>query len=177
MASSARAMPALTRNPRLKDVSRIPRPMVSCLGEMSLQQGPEPISGCSAWGISQPMLKHKQEPPQQQLGGIKDRNYLLGWAAAVSFSPPARRRGGVRDGASCTPQRDNAVMGATTAMLEGQPGFAQAWLYGKKTDAPLPQHEDAWRHQEGTRRSWCCPTVFKGAFHPCSLQEQGGQSK
>lgn len=38
----------------------------------------------------------------------------------------------MRDGASCTPQRDRVMMGATTPMLEGQPGFAQAWLYGKK---------------------------------------------
>lgn len=112
--------------------------------------------------ISQPMLKLKQEPPQQQLGGIEHRKYLLGWATAISFSPPAKRRGGVRDGASCNPQRDRAVMGATAPTLEGQPGFAQVWLYRKKTDVPLPQHEDAWRHQEVTRRSWCCPTVSKG---------------
>lgn len=37
----------------------------------------------------------------------------------------------MRDGPSCTPQRDKAMMGATTPMLEGQPGFAQAWLYGR----------------------------------------------
>lgn len=75
-ASSARTMPALTRNLGLKDVSRVPRTMVSCLGEMFLQQGAEPIARCHVWGISQSMLKHKQEPLRQRLGGIGHKKVL-----------------------------------------------------------------------------------------------------
>lgn len=41
---------------------------------------------------------------RNQLGSTE--NCLLGWATSISFSPPARRRGDVRDGASHGPQTD-----------------------------------------------------------------------
>lgn len=51
--------------------------------------------------------------PWEESAG-KHSRYLLGWAAAIGFSPPARRRGGVRDGASCTPQKQGHYGGHHT---------------------------------------------------------------
>lgn len=79
------------------------------MGEMFLQQGGEPTPrvtmgppGTVLLGV---MLTQRWDPPQKRPGGTEHSKHLLGWATAVSFSPPARRRGGVRDGASCTPRR------------------------------------------------------------------------
>lgn len=73
LVSSARAVPALTRNLGLKDASRAPRRWSHAWVKHSCSEELSPSHtqpGCPTQGISQSMPKHRQKPPRQQLGGI-----------------------------------------------------------------------------------------------------------
>lgn len=57
-------------------------------------------------------------------------------------------------------------------MLEGQPGFAQAWLYGKMMHLSLSMQVLA-DTKKSPEEAGIAPWFPRGPLHSCSLQEHG----